>query len=177
MGAPPSLKEVQDAIRNMNNNTAAGPDGIPAEILKAGGPDLLRHIHALLLRVWEKEEIPAQLRDALIVSTYKKGDKADCGNYRGISLLSTTGKALAWILANRLLPLSENILPESQSCFCPNKGPMDMIFIAHQLQEKCWEQNQSLYMAFIDLTKAFDSVNRQALWLILAKIGKDTSRY
>lgn len=64
----------------MNNNTAAGPDGIPAEILKAGGPDLLRHIHALLLRVWEKEEIPAQLRDALIVSTYKKkGDQADCG--------------------------------------------------------------------------------------------------
>lgn len=107
MGAPPSLKE--------DNNTAAGPDGIPAEILKAGGPDLLRHIHALLLRVWEKEEIPAQRRDALIVSTYKKGDKADCGNYRSISLLSTTGKALARILANRLLPLSENILPESQS--------------------------------------------------------------
>lgn len=46
-----------------------------------------------------------------------------------------------------------------------------MIFIARQLQEKCREQNQSLYMAFIDLTKAFDSVNRQALWLVLAKIG------
>lgn len=48
---------------------------------------------------------------------------------------------------------------------------MDMIFIARQLQEKCREQNQSLYMAFIDLTKAFDSVRRQALWLVLANIG------
>lgn len=46
-----------------------------------------------------------------------------------------------------------------------------MIFVARQLQEKCSEQNQPLYMAFIDLTKAFDSVNHQALWQVLAKIG------
>ncbi|CAM4560398.1 unnamed protein product [Lepidochelys olivacea] len=46
-----------------------------------------------------------------------------------------------------------------------------MIFTPWQLQEKCWEQNQPLYMAFFDLTKAFDSVNRHALWIILAKIG------
>lgn len=76
MGAPPSLREVQDAIRKMRNNKAVGPDGIPAEVLKAGGPDLLSHIHALLLKIWDKEVIPAQLRDALIVSIFKKGDKA-----------------------------------------------------------------------------------------------------
>ncbi|KAI4814308.1 hypothetical protein KUCAC02_003508 [Chaenocephalus aceratus] len=115
MGEPPSLGEVQDAIKNMKNNKAAGPDGIPAEVLKKGGPDLLKHIHALLLKIWEEEEIPAQLRDALIVSIFKKGDRADCGNYRGISLLSTIGKALARVLANRLTPLSESILPESCS--------------------------------------------------------------
>lgn len=46
-----------------------------------------------------------------------------------------------------------------------------MIFIARQLQEKCREQYQPLYMAFIDLTKAFDSVNCQVLWLVLANIG------
>ncbi|XP_062862816.1 uncharacterized protein LOC134324867 [Trichomycterus rosablanca] len=171
MGEPPSLKEVQDAIGKMRNNKAAGPDGIPAEVLKKGGPDLLEHIHALLLKIWEEEKIPARLRDALIVPIFKKGDKADCGNYRGISILSTTGKALARVLANRLTPLSESILPESQSGFRPHRGTTDMIFIGRQLQEKCREQNQPLYMAFIDLTKAFDSVNRQALWLVLAKIG------
>ncbi|KAL3059301.1 hypothetical protein OYC64_011261 [Pagothenia borchgrevinki] len=171
MGEPPSLGEVLDAIKNMKNNKAAGPDGIPTEVLKKGGPDLLKHIHALLLKIWEEEEIPAQLRDALIVSIFKKGDRADCGNYRGISLLSTIGKALARVLANRLTPLSESILPESQSGFRPNRGTTDMIFTTRQLQEKCREQNQPLYMAFIDLTKAFDSVNCQALWLVLAKIG------
>ncbi|KAI4829186.1 hypothetical protein KUCAC02_023246 [Chaenocephalus aceratus] len=112
MGKPPSLGEVLDAIKNMKNNKAAGPDGIPAEVLKKGGPDLLKHIHALLPKIWEEEEISAQLRDALIVSIFKKGDRADCGNYSGISLLSTIRKALARVLANRLTPLSESILPE-----------------------------------------------------------------
>ena len=46
-----------------------------------------------------------------------------------------------------------------------------MIFAARQLQEKCREQHQDLYMIFIDLTKAFDSVHREGLWRILKKIG------
>lgn len=101
----------------MKNNKAAGPDSIPEEILEAGAPDLLSYIHALLLKVWEKEEIPPHLRDAVIVSIFKKGDKADSGNYRLNSLLSTNGKALAQILANRFLPMSKNILPKFQNSF------------------------------------------------------------
>ena len=171
MGEPPTLAEVQDAIRSLKINKATGPDGIPAEVLKEGGPELQCRLHALLLKVWEKEELPSELRDALIVTIFKKGDKADCGNYRGISLLSTTGKVLARVLANRLLPLSEEVLPESQCGFRPSRGTADMIFTARQLQEKCREHKQPLYMAFIDLTKAFDTVDRQALWSILLRYG------
>jgi len=47
----------------------------------------------------------------------------------------------------------------------------DMIFVARLLQEKCREQHQSLYFAFIDLTKAFDTVNRTLLWDIFSKFG------
>ena len=46
-----------------------------------------------------------------------------------------------------------------------------MIFTARQLQEKCREQQQKLYAVFVDLTKAFDSVDRSALWEVLLKIG------
>ena len=46
-----------------------------------------------------------------------------------------------------------------------------MVFAARQIQEKCREQHQDLYMVFIDLTKAFDSVHREGLWKILRKIG------
>ena len=46
-----------------------------------------------------------------------------------------------------------------------------MIFTARQLQEKCQEQNVDLYMTFVDLTKAFDTVSREGLWQIMAKFG------
>ena len=46
-----------------------------------------------------------------------------------------------------------------------------MIFTARQVQEKCQEQNEDLYMTFVDLTKAFDTVSRNGLWKIMAKLG------
>ena len=94
-----------------------------------------------------------------------------CGNSRGISLLSIAGKVFAKILLNRLLNISENILPESQSGFRSNRSTVDMIFAARQLFEKSREQHRDLYVAFIDLSKAFDSVDRSLLWLILLRSG------
>ena len=63
------------------------------------------------------------------------------------------------------------LLPESQCGFRKNRGKIDMIFTARQLQEKCQEQNVDLYMTFVDLTKAFDTVSREGLWKIMAKFG------
>lgn len=148
MGETPTLPEVQDAIRSLKNNKATSPDGIPTEILKEGGPELLCR-----QEVWEKGELPSELRDAVIVTIFKKGDKADCGNCRGISFLSTTGKVLARVLTDRLLPNSEEILTESRYSFRLSSGTAEMIFTARQLQEKCREHKEPLRMAFIDLTR------------------------
>ena len=103
----------------------------------------------------------------------RKGDRAVCDNHRGISLLSVAGKVLAHILPNRLTHHvgSSAIIPESQCGFRAGRGVTDMIFSARQIQEKCRQQHCVLYMVFIDLTKAFDSVNRQGMWLILHNIG------
>ena len=116
--------------------------------------------------------MPDDFRDALIVSLYKnKGSKTDCGNYRGISLLSIAGKIFARVILNRLVSVSEKILPEAQCGFRPGRSTIDMIFAMRQLQEKCIEQNMPLYSVFIDLTKAFDTVNREALWVVLERSG------
>ena len=165
LSTEPTMSEVTKAISQLKNK-ATGPDGIPAEVFKAGGLLLTHELLLLLTKIWQNEEISTDLRDALIVTIFKKGDKSDCGNYRGISLLSIAGKILARILTNRLQPIAE-----SQCGFRSLRGTVDMIFSARQLQEKCREQNRPLYMAFIDLTKAFDTVNRHALWMTLAKIG------
>ena len=168
----PTIVEIRNAICSMKNNKAAGPDNIPAEALKNGGPLLHTQIYELVTKIWTSEIIPKDLRDGNIITIFKKkGDKADCGNYRGITLLSTTGKVLARVLATRLSEQAERMLPETQCGFRPARGTTDMIFTARQLQEKCQEQQKPLYMAFIDLTKAFDSVKRELLWDILIRFG------
>ncbi|XP_022809753.1 uncharacterized protein LOC111346749 [Stylophora pistillata] len=72
----------------------------------------------------------------------------------------------------RLQGIAEKILPESQSGLRPNKGTTDMIFSVRQRQEKYMEQNKPLYLAFIDLTKAFDTVPRELLWDVLINAKK-----
>jgi len=168
----PTMEEVSKAISKTKSNKAAGPDGIPAEVYKYGGIKLKKTLHHLIIKMWTEEEIPSEWKNANIVKIYKrKGDRSECGNYRGISLLSTAGKILSGILNMRLQTIAESILPESQSGFRPGRGTTDMIFSVRQLQEKCIEQNKPLYMAFIDITKAFDTVARELLWDILTRSG------
>ena len=87
--------------------------------------------------------------------------------------MSIAGKILARVLLNRLNEHLEQsgLLPESQCGFRKNRGTIDRIFTARQLQEKCQEQNVDLYMTFVNLTKAFDTVSREGLWKIMAKFG------
>ena len=66
---------------------------------------------------------------------------------------------------------TENILPESQNGFRKGSGCAGMIFVARQLVEKVREHGESLYVLFVDLRKAYDSVPRQALWKVLKRYG------
>ena len=87
--------------------------------------------------------------------------------------MSVAWKILASVLLNRLNEHFEQsgLLPESQCGFRKDRGTIDMIFTARQLQENCQEQNVDLYMAFVDITKAFDTVSREELWKIMPKFG------
>ena len=99
------------------------------------------------------------------MTIYKKGDRTDCGNYRGISLLSIAGRIFARILLNRLSThITPEVVPETQRGFRGNRSTVDMTFCLRQLQEKCIEQDQPLYMVFVDFSKAFDTVGRTGLW-------------
>ena len=90
-------EEIATATKAMANAKAAGPDGLPAELLKLGlqqDPTILRELHRLTILIWRQGKVPQQWKDAIITVLHKKGDKTECGNYRGISLVSHAGKVL-----------------------------------------------------------------------------------
>ena len=158
------------AIKLLLSGKAPGSDAITAEIYKAGGPPGAEKLTELYHIMWRKA-IPQEFKDATIIHLFNRTWTPQvCDNHRGISLLSVAGKILACVLLNRLNEHLEQS-PESQ-CGCrKDRGTIDMIFTARQLQEKCQEQNVDLYMTFVDLTKEFDLVIREGLRKVMAKFG------
>ena len=120
------MAEIKMEIHQTSSGRASGKDGIPAEIYKAAGPNALEAFRNVLLSNWEEEKMPDDFRDALISSLYKnKGSKSDCGNYKGISLLSIAGKIFARVILKRLTTVSEQNFLEAQYGFRPGRSTVD----------------------------------------------------
>ena len=165
--------ETLQAVRAMVNWKALDADFLPVELLKLADPtrEPLSHFHAILVRVWRGEEIPPEWKDATIKVLNKKSDRSDFNNVRGISLVSHAGKVLLKIVANRLSDFCEarQILPAEQCGFRPARSTIDMLFIVRRLQELGRQRKIPLYMCFVDLQKAYDSVDRELLWKVLVR--------
>ncbi|BHF63537.1 hypothetical protein SprV_0200653100 [Sparganum proliferum] len=86
--------------------------------------------------------------------------------------LQAEKKVFVRILLNRLNHhLEQGLVPESQCSSCRQRGTTDMIFATRQLQEKCQKMRIRLYSALMDLTKAFDTLDREGLWKTTPKFG------
>ena len=134
------------------------------------GMELLVNFFNRLLR---REKIPEEWSRSVLVPLYKgKGDIKECGNYRGIKLMSHTMKLWEMIIEARIR--KEVTIAEQQFGFMPKRSTPDAIFFLRMLLEKWTEGQKAVHCAFIDLEKAYDRVPREELWecLRLAETSK-----
>ena len=118
----PTEEEITTAMKATTNAKTVGPDGHPAELLKLGlqhDRTILLELHRLTTLISREGKVLQQWKDAAITVLYKKGDKTECGNYRGILLVSHAGKVLLKVVARRLSAYYETngLLPEEQCGF------------------------------------------------------------
>jgi hypothetical protein len=83
----PSACGFQMATEKIKIHKSPGTAQILAELIKAGASTLRSEIHKHINSIWNKKELPEEWKESIIVPIYKKGDKTDCSNFRGISLL------------------------------------------------------------------------------------------
>jgi hypothetical protein len=167
----PCLEEVKSAISSLKNNKSPGDDSLAAELFKAGGEHLWKAMHELICRVWSEERLPNEWKTAVICPIFKKGCKLDCKNYRGISLLPTAYKILSIILSERLKPLMEDFIRPYQAGFRRGMSTTDQIFCIRQIIQKSFEMNTETDHLFIDFKAAYDSIDREQLWTLMAEFG------
>ena len=114
--------------------------------------------------IFEKGEVPSDFRKTLIKLLYKKGDKSESRNYRGISLVSADSKSHSNMILFRLSDAVDKVLREEQCSFRKGRGCVDQIFSLRLIIEKCLSCQTPLVLSFIDFEQAFDSVDRRALY-------------
>ena len=87
-----TVQEIDEALKRLACHKAGTGEGLVNELLKFGGRPLVDMFHRLVTVLWATESVPQHWRSGDIVNLFKKGDRADPGNYRGITLLNVVGK-------------------------------------------------------------------------------------
>ena len=161
---------VKKATSQMKAGKAPGPSGIVVEMIRAAGDMGASMICDLAAAIIRDRKIPSDWEQSFIVCLYKgKWGALERGNYCGLKLTEQVMKILERTVDGLIRQLVS--VDDSQFSFVPGRGTTDAIFVVRQLQEKYLTANKRLYMAFIDLEKAFDRVPQKVIWWALRKLG------
>ena len=168
-----TMNELVNAIKKLKNNKACGFDGILNEFLKNSNLEVRNVLLKIFNVILESGIFPSEWTIGEIVPVFKKGNINDPSNYRAITLISCVGKLFTFIINEKLNIFAEsnNIFSENQFGFRRDKSTVDCLFILHGLIEHFLNNSKSFYCSFVDLTRAFDGLERNVLWYKLIKSG------
>lgn len=157
-------EEVEQIVLN-TNNVGGGCDGINARIFKATFRAILRQLVHLMNLCIHQSVFPSSLKKAIIKPIFKAGDKQKFTNYRPISMLPFLSKILERLLYNRLVEFlsTNNILSDHQFGFRKGMSTFMPLLLVHEKVNEAFEAGKVVCGLYLDLRKAFDTVNMSIL--------------
>ena len=157
---PISTADVASAMSRLKNQRSCGPDDIPAELVKYGGPALAECIFNDVFT----QHSQASLGDGVLIALHKPGKpKGPMNNLRPITLLTTARKIFSLITLSRIRADVERYISPSQAGFRQNRSTADIVFCKRILASIVERFNTTIYVLGLDLRKAFDTINRTKL--------------
>ena len=99
---------------SLKKGKSAGADKLPAELVQAGGEDVITALTTICNKIWQTGKWPTPWIQSLVITLPKKGNLQQCQNYRTISLISNLSKVMLHNILNGLKPQAEKIIPEQE---------------------------------------------------------------
>lgn len=165
--------EITKIVNSCKDETAAGHDKVTIKMLKY----VIEFVVTPLVYIYnlslEQNVFPDKLKLAVIKPLHKGGDPTNINNYRPISLLSNFSKIFEKIIKSRLMAYLEanKLLSKNQFGFRPGIGTEDALYNTTKFLYNELDKSNKVIAVFLDLTKAFDTVDHQILLDILQCFG------
>ena len=168
-----TLKEFNDSLTKLKNNKTAGPDRIPAEMIKNSPHSVLMLILMFINRIKNMDQYPKLWSLGYTTLLYKNGNDEEPSNYRAITICSAMAKLFALMVKNRLEnKVSEKkMIGDYQIGFKKGSRPADHLFLLKGIIDNYVKKGKKVFACFIDYKNAYDNVWRDGLYYKLIKYG------
>ena len=155
-----TMEEILEAINWLKNNKATGPDGIPAEILKACPKPVIELLLGIMNRIKHLSIYPQNWGLGITSLLFKEGDDGDPNNYRAITVSDTISKILAIMLHKRIgkWDTEGRVMRNEQIGNKKGARPSDHLLVIKTLIDSYARDGRKLYACFVDFRKAYDSL-------------------
>ena len=176
MEPPYTAEEIEKAAGKLKNNKATGRDEVNAELIKYGCDELYEQIAQLLNVTSETGNYPEEIRRGLLNPLAKPPKKDEKVNVRPIILLSVLRNVITINLIDRCWERLKQHIPPDQAAY--QGGRSTTVFTIKILAEKAiTSENYDIFLLLLDMSKAFDTVNRSKLMEILKNILTPSELY
>ena len=164
-----SAQEVMEAVAQIKTNKSSAIDCISAKLLKDAGDTISESLANIFNLSLQSGIFPDDWKLARITPIYKDGSKTECGNYRPISVISIVAKVFEKLVSNQLRSFMKenNIIIDEQSGFSPYHSTETMLLDSTNEWLGNMDKGLINVLLFLDLKKAFDTVNHE---ILLAKL-------
>ena len=131
-----TIKELEKALKLTNNDKAPRQDNINWELYKYAPEEFQLRLLQFLNNIYKENRIQNEWRNAVITPIFKKGDRREPKNYRGINILNTCYTIYCKILNMKMQKYSEVFMTETQNGFRKGRSPTNPTFFLKLLIEK-----------------------------------------
>ena len=168
-----TLKEVVHSVKKLKPGKARGLDKLPNEFLIHAGLKFWKLLAILYNKVKQSGTFPSGWNRGRVALVHKKGLRELLGNYRPLTVIISLSGLYSRILNERLTQVVEahGLLGEIQNGFRKGRKGSDNSFVLDTILWKEKSMKRKVHLGFIDLTKAYDMVDRSILWDKMSSFG------
>lgn len=161
--------EVQQQVKLLKSDKACGPDGVSPGLFKLLPGQWVVFLATMFNTIFMSGSYPYAWAIAKLITIFKKGDRSDVRNYRGISIMNSIAKLYDMVLCSRL---KQWFRPYREQAGAQEKrGCLEHIVTLRLLCDMAKRKKLTLFVTFVDFSQAYDRVPRHILFRVLCRLG------